>query len=138
MDQARKAARISGRTSTPRAGATWGLPVLLLLAMAACSATPAPTDALAAADRAVRKAEVTAATHAGAELRQARMKLDAAQLAMQADQHETALRLAEQALIDAEVAEARARAEIALRTVAEMRQRIRGRPDQARPQLVHY
>ncbi len=122
----------------PQAGTTSGLPVLVLLAMTACSGTPAPIDALAAADLAVRKAEVTAATDAGAGLRQARAKLDAAQLAMQADQPETARRLAEQALVDAQVAEARTRAEIALRTVTEMRQRIRGRPDQARPQLVHY
>jgi hypothetical protein len=106
--------------------------------MTACSGTPAPIDVLAAADLAVRKAEVTAATHAGAELRQARAKLDAAQLAMQADQHETARRLAEQALVDAEVAEARARAEIARRTVTEIRRRARGLPDQARPQLVGY
>jgi hypothetical protein len=138
VDQARKAASTSDRTSLLQAGATWGLPVLVLLATTACSGTPAPIDTLAAADLAVRKAEVTAATDAGLELRQARAKLDAAALAMQADQPEAARRLAEQALVDAQVAEARARAEIALRTVAEMRQRVRGRSDQARPQLVHY
>jgi Domain of unknown function (DUF4398) len=129
---------MAGRTSTPRALARGCVVLLLLSAITACTSAPAPIDALAAADLAVRKAEVTAATDAGLELRQARAKLDAAALAMQADQPEAARRLAEQALVDAQVAEARARAEIALRTVAEMRQRIRGRSDQARPQLVHY
>jgi ATP/maltotriose-dependent transcriptional regulator MalT len=138
VDQAPKAASTSDRTSVPQAGATRALPVLVLLATTACSGTSAPIDTLAAADLAVRKAEVTAATPAYVGLRQARAKLDAAELAMQADQPEAARRLAEQALVDAQVAEARARAEIALRTVAEMRQRIRGRSDQARPQLVHY
>jgi hypothetical protein len=129
---------MTGRASLRQAGARGALLTLLVSAVAACSSAPAPIETLAAAGLAVRKAETSAASSAGAEVRQARAKLDAAEVAMQAKDHETARRLAEEALVDAQVGEARARAQVAHQAVIRMRTGNPDLPDQARPQLVGY
>lgn len=79
-----------------------------------------------AAEEAIAEAEQAGApTHAAAELRQARQKLDEAQAALDAGEDVRALRLAEQAEVDAELAEATSREAVALAAIAEVRETIR-------------
>jgi len=97
----------------------------VLTGLAACGTTPPPREELAAADLAVREAdEAEAGTHAPAALRRARDKLEEARAAMQAEDHVRARRLAEQALVDAQLAQAEARSAIAQNQVSEMRESI--------------
>ena len=102
-------------------------PSLLLasLLLAACSSVPPPQEQLAAADLAVREAdEAEAGAHAAAPLRRARDKLEQARAALQAKEHLAARRLAEQALVDAQRAEAEARAAVAGGSLEEMQRGI--------------
>jgi Domain of unknown function (DUF4398) len=79
--------------------------VPVLLALAACSASPVPHQALVAAELAVDQAETAgAARHAPAELAAAQAKLEAANEAIEAKANDRARVLAEQATIDARVA----------------------------------
>lgn len=97
----------------------------LIAGLAGCSSTPPPNEQLAAADLAVREAdESEAATYAPGPLRRARDKLQDARAALQAEDHERARRLAEEALVDAQLAEAEARSEIAQNQLEEMRRSI--------------
>jgi hypothetical protein len=90
-----------------------------------CSAAQPPRDTLGAAELAVRRAQVsTASQHAGAELLMARDKLEAAKRAMRGERYEEARRLAEQALVDAQLAETTARTVEAQRVAREMRANI--------------
>ena len=88
-----------------------------LLLLAACASTPPPTAQMALAN-----AAVTSATAAGgvemapAEMALAREKLRRAQTAMDAKDHDTALRLSQQAQADAQLAQAKAEAEKARRS----------------------
>ena len=84
---------------------------LVLLALAGCVQPPAPREALAAAELALDQAEMAgAAQHAPDELAQAQAKFEAAQAAIQAKANENARLLAEQATMDARVAEVEAQA----------------------------
>ena len=89
--------------------------------LAACGSTPPPpVDAVAAAQTAVTSAEqANAATLAPAELDRARDKLLRAQAAIQQEDNVEARRLAEQASVDARLAETRARATLANRNAEE-------------------
>lgn len=101
------------------------LSAMAALTLSACSSVPPPREQMAVADVALRKAEeAEAATHAPAPLRQARDKLEGARAAMQAEDYEDARRLAEQAAVDAELAEAEARSQVAQQNVAELRESI--------------
>jgi predicted lipid-binding transport protein (Tim44 family) len=97
----------------------WGWHGLLRLAvilgpLAACSSTPAPVGEMSAAQTAITAAEqADAARYAPSDLDRARDKLIRAQAAMQEEDNEEARRLAEQALVDARLAEAKARADVA-------------------------
>jgi septal ring factor EnvC (AmiA/AmiB activator) len=83
--------------------------VLALLALTGCAAAPVPHDALAAAGLALDRAEVAgAAEHAPDELARARAQLAAAQAAVRARAHDEARLLAEQAAMDARLAEVEA------------------------------
>lgn len=83
----------------------------ILLTLAACAGPRPPTDALATAELAVRQAETSPAPElAPAELQQARDKLADAGRAAAREDYDGARRLAQQAAVDAEYAEARARA----------------------------
>jgi hypothetical protein len=75
--------------------------------MAACASSPtAPHEELAAADLAVRQIqESSASEHAPGELRLARSKLEQAQTAMQHENYIRARRMAEQAIVDARLAD---------------------------------
>jgi hypothetical protein len=99
--------------------------VLAAILLAACSSVPPPQEQLAAADLAVREAEeAEAGAHAAVPLRQARDKLEQARGALQAKEHLAARRLAEQALVDAQRAEAEASAAAAGATLEEMQRSL--------------
>jgi Domain of unknown function (DUF4398) len=99
--------------------------MLAMLALGACSSVPAPEQQLANADTAVREAEeANAASEAPAPLRRAQDKLTQARAAMQAEEYVDARRLAEQAAVDAELAEVQARSTVAEENVEELRKSI--------------
>ncbi|MGH6921178.1 MAG: DUF4398 domain-containing protein [Geminicoccaceae bacterium] len=96
-----------------------------MAALAACASVPAPLQDVAAAERAVQAAaDADAARLAPAAYDQARGKLEAAKTALQARQHLQARQLAEQALVDAELAGITARAEEAAQAAARLRAEI--------------
>ena len=100
----------------------------LLLAGCGSSSRVAP-DAARAEIRSARNAlsqaeQADAATHAAIALRTARQKIDQAEAALATGDTDTADRLAEQAALDAEVAESRARAVVSELAVAEVRAAI--------------
>ena len=104
-----------------------------LLVLAACASVPAPVHEMAEAEQAVQAAtDADAESLAPAEIDQARRKLEAARSALQAQEHLQARQLAEQAVVDAELAQVTARAEAAARSAAKMRAQI-GDPDDAAP-----
>lgn len=81
------------------------------LLAAACASTPNPEGEVDKADLALRKAEeVNAAEVAPLDARIAREKLEKAKLEMKSEDYASAKRLAEEAEVDAQVAEAKARA----------------------------
>lgn len=103
---------------------------LLLIAGVACAlacSTPRrPYQAVEQADAAVRRADIggEAAQHAPLELRLAREKLDEAREKLQDEQYTDARRLAEKALADVELAEARAQSQVARDTARDMREAL--------------
>jgi septal ring factor EnvC (AmiA/AmiB activator) len=87
----------------------------------ACAATPMPVDKLAVAKSSVDRAEqAQAAQFAQVELTSARNKLAAAQAAADKKDAETAARMADQAEVDAQLAEFTARAKQQEQLVNEM------------------
>jgi regulator of replication initiation timing len=96
-----------------------------VLGVTGCSAARPPVAQIAQADLAVRQAtESKAATHASSEFRVAQEKMVEANRAMAAEEYELARRLAEQAVIDAQLAQARANAAEAQKNVQEVRSMI--------------
>jgi Domain of unknown function (DUF4398) len=101
--------RNSGRAARSLFGAG-----IIVGTVAACSSAPAPVAEMSAAQTAVTGAEeADAAKYAPSDLDRARDKLIRAQAAMQEEENEQARRLAEESLVDARLAEAKARAETA-------------------------
>ncbi|MGH6900067.1 MAG: DUF4398 domain-containing protein [Geminicoccaceae bacterium] len=97
----------------------------IILGVAACASDPAPQAEMAAAEQAVQDAEeVNAAARAPGPYALARDKLERAREAMEEDENEQARRLAGEALVDAELAEAQARSEVAQDNAAELRASI--------------
>jgi Domain of unknown function (DUF4398) len=95
------------------------------LAVSGCSAAQPPVASVARAEMAIRQAgESPAPQHASAELRVAREKLLAAQKAMDDDDYEEARRLAEQATVDAQLAQAKASSAETQQQAAELRKTI--------------
>lgn len=93
---------------------------------AACASTPPPTDEVAVARTAVASAVTVGGTElAPLEMRAAQEKLSGAEKAMTAENHEEARRLAEEAAVDARLAERKALALKARRSVEEARESIR-------------
>ena len=85
--------------------------LLLAAGLGACASVPPPESQMGKADLALRKAEQADAAHfAPLEMRTARTKLEAARAAMRDKQNLEARRLAEQAKLDATLAEATAQA----------------------------
>ncbi len=82
----------------------------ILIFAAACASVPAPTEQVAVSSAAVaRAASAGGGEAAPAEMQTARDKLDRAKLAMAAEDFDVARRLAQQAQVDAQLAEAKAR-----------------------------
>lgn len=111
---------------TRRTGLGLGLVLGLL---GGCAGTEPPRLELTAADAALKEAEeADAATHAPALLQQAQDKLTFAREAVSEEEHVRARRLAEQAEVDAQLAEARARAEVANQNLREVREGVQQMP----------
>ena len=93
--------------------------------LAACASDPAPEAELAAAAVAVDEAEeANAPAQAPGPYELARDKLERAREAMEDGENLEARRLAEQALVDAQLAEAEARSEVARQNAAALRASI--------------
>jgi hypothetical protein len=111
--------------------------VFVALVAAGCGTTP-PTEKVEVAEAAVRQADTRGAgEEAALELRLARDKLERARVAMADERYVAARRLAEQAQVDALLAEAKAQSAAALESAREMRDSIeslRGEADRAAEQ----
>ena len=103
-----------------------GVPVICsVVAIAGCSAARPPVAQVAQAELAVSQAaQSKAPVYAPADLRIAREKMVSAQRAMAVDDHVEARRLAEQAVIDAQLAQAKANASEAQPNAEEVRKTI--------------
>ena len=80
---------------------------MLVLSLTGCASDPAPTEQLRLTEQAVTQAKAVGADEQIAELAMAEAKLQQAQSAMQRDAFKEARILAEQAELDARLAEAR-------------------------------
>ncbi len=99
--------------------------VLTALSVAGCSTVGPPKDSVAAADLAVQEANKTKAPeYSPLELRIARDKLEQAKRAMDKEEYTQARRLAEEALVDAQLATAKANSEEARRAANDLRQSL--------------
>jgi hypothetical protein len=97
----------------------------LVAGLAACASEPAPDAELAAAEVAVDEAEkANAPAQASGHYELARDKLERARDAMEDGENLEARRLAEQALVDAQLAEAEARSTVARQNAADLRASI--------------
>lgn len=95
------------------------------LSLCGCSAARPPTAIVSQAELAVRHAEQNKASeYASQELSVARRKFDSAQRAMEAGRYKEARRLAEEALVDAQLAESKAEAESTKQTAQELHKAI--------------
>ena len=103
-----------------------GVAVLVAaILLAGCGSVPPPQEQLAAADLAIRAAdEAEAGARAAAPLNQARDKLERARATLEAKEHLAARRLAEQALVDAQRAEAEASAAAAGEDLEQMQRSV--------------
>lgn len=112
--------------TTPRRRPTWLVAALggAVLALAACaSPTPPPTAQMAVANAAVAHAAAAgSAEYAPAELAMARDKMARANVALAARDHDAAMTLAQQAQLDAQVAEAKTEAEKARKAAVAMQE----------------
>ncbi len=95
--------------------------VAALIIFSGCSMTKPPTDSLARAELGARAAdEAKAEELAPVDYKNARDKLAKAKLAMAAGRYDEARRLAEGAQVDAELAEAKAEAEVVRRAADQL------------------
>lgn len=100
--------------------------VVLLFLAGACGSTKPPTDKIARTQAAINQAEqVGARNYAPLELREARKKLDEARSLIDQKQYEKAGRLADQAEVDAQLAESKTLSEKAQKAVRELKASIR-------------
>ena len=107
------------------------------LALTACASTPPPTEQVAVSTAAVANAVGAGATElAPTEMKSARDKLDRAKLAMVAKDYGSALALAQEAQVDAGVAQAKAqsvKARKAAETVREDSRALSEEMDRKKP-----
>ena len=98
---------------------------LSALVFAGCSSVRPPREEIATAELAVREAQQSKAPqHASLELRMATEKLTRARQAMRDEDYVVARRLAEQALVDAQLAESKARSIQARQMASQLREGI--------------
>ena len=101
-------------------------PLVSSLFLAACSSVPPPTEQLAVSRAAIDSAQSAGAGEfAAADLAQARQKLERAQAAMRSEDYVVARRLAEEAAVDAQLAQARAGSARARAAAAQVDESIR-------------
>jgi uncharacterized protein YqfA (UPF0365 family) len=94
--------------------------------VAACGTTNPPSQQLTETQMVIQQAEqLGAEDYAPLEIRNAKIKLGLAREAVEAKEYEKAIRLAEQARVDAELAQAKAQSGKAEKEVAELRESIR-------------
>lgn len=94
--------------------------------LSACASTPPPTADVALAGAAVNSASTAGGAElAPAEMRTARDKLDRAKLAMTAEKYDDALSLAQEAQVDAQLAEAKSRSAKSRKAADELQESIR-------------
>ncbi len=104
----------------------YGLIFCLLLLLGACASTKPPTERLTATEAAIKQAEqVGAEDFAPLEIRKAQKKLIRANELSADGKHEKARLLADQAAVDAELAEAKALSGKAQNAVTQLRESIR-------------
>jgi Domain of unknown function (DUF4398) len=103
-----------------------GVPLVLLTPLAfACATVTPPTDTINAADRAIVEAtQADAEPHARLEMHLAREHVEKARVAVKEERYAEARELAEKALVEAELAEAKANSVRAQRNVREIRDHI--------------
>lgn len=100
--------------------------VIGLALMAACGTTNPPSQQLTETQMVIQQAEqLGAEEYAPLEIRDAKIKLGLAREAVEAKEYEKAIRLAEQARVDAELAQIKAQSGKAETEVAELRESIR-------------
>lgn len=100
--------------------------VALLSILSGCAGTPAPTEQMAVSSAAVGRASGAGATEmAPAEMQMAREKLDKAKQAMTREDFDEARQLAQQAQVDAQLAEAKSRSSTARKAAGELREGVR-------------
>ncbi|MEX6503243.1 DUF4398 domain-containing protein [Pseudomonas zhanjiangensis] len=104
---------------------------LSLLALSGCASDPAPVEQLRLADQALTQAKAVGAHEQIAELKLAEDKLAQAQAAMSDEEFKQARLLAEQAELDARLAEARVLSEKSQAQLLDLNNRI----DRLRKQL---
>jgi len=101
------------------------LPILLLIT-GACATTNPPTQQLTETETVIRQADqIGAGDYAPLEIRQARQKLEQARTAYNDEDYAKAARLAEQAKVDAELAQIKTLSGKAQLAVNELREGIR-------------
>lgn len=102
------------------------IPAAALILLAGCASVEPPVEQIAHSQTAVQQAhDVGAREYAPLELRQATQKLEQAQAAMAEEEYLEARRLAEQAQVDAELAQTMALSEEAEAAAHELRESIR-------------
>ena len=103
------------------------LVTLLMVALAGCMVqAPAPEKQVTLATQSIAQAESSGGVEfAPVELKSARDKLTQAKLAMNQEENLKAGRLAEEAMVDANLAEAKARSAKSQKVVAELKESIR-------------
>lgn len=113
-------------TSVLKRRVSYGLIFCMFLLLGACASTKPPTERLTKTEVAIKQAEqVGAGEFAPLEIREARKKLARAKELSDKGDHEKAGRLADQAEVDAELAEAKALSEKAQNAVTQLRESIR-------------
>ena len=99
----------------------WLFAALCAMALAACSTTTAPTEQIALGNASIEAAQAAGVGQPGQpDLMQARDKLARAQAAARAGDNVKAMRLAEEADVDAQVARSRVAADKSRRAAAEL------------------
>lgn len=99
--------------------------MLIFLISIGCASKVAPVENITGAAMAIKEAEnANAGVYAPLELRLAEEKLTAAKQAMGREEYTEARRLADEALADAQLAEAKSRAEKSKMTAEELRESI--------------
>jgi Domain of unknown function (DUF4398) len=106
----------------------WPLTILVavvILFMVGCASKVAPVENITSAEMAIMAAqESNASVHAPLELKVAADKLNQAKAAMEQEEFDKAQLLADEATVDAQLAEARSRSEKAKKVAQEMRDNI--------------